>query len=206
MGDHKRSKRFKEDSFDIKILEEDSSRDYIEQREEYWIKELDTFKNGLNESWSGKGCGHRSPNFTTLGYVFSEESRKKMSTSAKKRAKEEGFEVRSQRSKDNFKNPEYVAKQVAAKKGKRLRPPKLSDEQVVEIRDFYESILFQLKKECEVINEERHNKNPSWKKTNEAQLFGRKYSGHYGVSLVLLRDIVLWKTRTINLPKLYGKN
>lgn len=205
MGDHKRSKRFRGIGFDYEILEESNDRSYIEKQEEYWIQKLDTYNNGLNESPSGKGWGHNSPNFTTLGFIYSDESRKKMSESAKKRAKKEGFEVRSQRSKDNYKDPEYMAKQVAVKKGKRLRPPKLSDEQVYGIRKHYDEVFPQLQEECKIINEERHKKNPSWLKTNEAQLFGRKYSEQYGVSLTLLRDIVLWKTRTKVLPSLHGK-
>ena len=83
MGDHKRSNRFKNDEFDVTVLEESVDRNYIEQREEYWIEKLDTWKNGLNESSSGKGYGHNSPNFTTLGYKFTDVQREKMSKSAK---------------------------------------------------------------------------------------------------------------------------
>lgn len=206
MGNHKRSVRFREDSFDVTILEESFDRKYIEEREEYWIDNLNTFTEGLNDTASGKGWGHNSPNFTTLGYIYSDESRKKMSDSAKERAVKEGFDVRSQRSKENFKNPDYMAKQKAAKKGKRLRPPKLSDDMVLEIRDFYNDIVSDLETKCEVINEERQQKNSSWSKTNPAILFANTYKDKYNCSVTLLRDIVLWKTRTEVLPSLYGKN
>ena len=88
-----------------KYLKNLTTETILKEREEYWINSLDTFNNGLNESPSGKGCGHNSPNFTTLGYKFSDEQRKKMSESAKKRAKREGFDIRSKRSKENCKKP-----------------------------------------------------------------------------------------------------
>lgn len=199
MGDHKRSKRFRNDEFEISILEKSSNREYINEREAHWIKKLDTFNKGLNESWTGKGSGHNSPNFTTLGYIFSDESRKKMSESAKKRADPEKLR---QISINQWKDPKLRKHHSEIRKGKRLRKPKLSDETVIEIRSFYESIKDQLEKECDVINEERHKKNSSWKKTNPAQLFGNKYSEKYSVSNTLLKDIVLWKTRTQIFPQI----
>lgn len=206
MGDHKRSERFKGIGFDYEILEESTDRSYIENQEEYWIEKLDTYNNGLNESPSGKGWGHNSPNFTTLGFVYSDESRKKMSESAKKRAAEEGFEVRSKRSKDNYKDPEYLAKQRKAKKGKRLRPPKISDDQVADIRDHYSKEYDALVEQCKKINDARHKKNSSWKKTNPAIEFGKLYQTKYSCSGKQLELIVLWKARTEVLPSLYGKH
>ena len=76
MGDHKRSKRFRDDEFIIEILEKSADRQYINEREEYWIQKLDTYKNGLNESWSGKGYGHNSSNFTTQD-IFSQKNLEK---------------------------------------------------------------------------------------------------------------------------------
>lgn len=199
MGDHKRSKRFRNDEFTIEILEKSNDRQYINEREEYWIQKLDSFNNGLNESWSGKGYGHNSSNFTTEGYIYSEKSRKRMSESAKKRCDPEKMR---EISKKQWNDPKIRKHHSEIRKGKRLRKPKLSDEKVAEIRLFYESIKNQLEKECKVINEERHKKNSSWKKTNTAQLFGNKYSEKYSVSNTLLRDIVLWKTRTQVLPSI----
>jgi hypothetical protein len=200
MGVHKRSKRFRDDDFTVKILEKNEDRQYINDREEYWIRKLDTFNNGLNESWSGKGYGHNSPNFTTTGYLFSEESREKIRQSAKKRGLDS--EYMRQMSINQWKNPEMRKHHSEIRKGKRLSKPKLSDERVAEIRSFYESIKDQLEKECEIINKKRHEKNSSWKKTNAAQLFAKKYSEKYSVSDTLLRGIVLWKTRTKILPSM----
>ena len=204
MGDHKRSKRFRGIGFDYEILEESTDRSYIEKQEEYWIQKLDTYNNGLNESPSGKGWGHNSPNFSTLGFVFSDESRKKMSESAKKRAIKEGFEVRSQRSKDNYKDPEYLAKQKKAKKGKRLRPPKISDEQVVQMREHYEKEKKQCGEEIQEYNDIA--KKRGWPLKTPSSYFARKYSGFYNCSNVAIKGIIEWKTRTEILPALYGKN
>ena len=198
MGDHKRSKRFRHDEFDVNILEINSDRQFINDREEYWIQRLDTFNKGLNETPSGKAYGHNSPKFTTNGYIFSEESRKKMSESAKKRGG--GPEQMRQLALNQWNDPKMREHHSKIRKGKRLRKPKLSDEKVSEIRLFYEKIKPQLEKECHNINEERRKKNSSWKKTNPPQLFGKKYSKKYSVSNTLLRDIVLWKTRTKILP------
>jgi hypothetical protein len=206
MGDHKRSLRFKDDGFDVEVLEESTDRGYIEAREEYWISKLDTYENGLNESWSGKGWGHRSPNFTTLGYVYSEESRKKMSDSAKERARREGSEARAERSRALYRDPEYRAKQVAAKKGKRLRPPKITDEQVFEIRALYESQKEEIEKEVSLLNEERYKKNPSWKPSLPHSYFAKKYATKYNATPKYLSDILLWKTRKEVLPSLYKNN
>ena len=203
MGDHKRSNRFKGDDFDVQILEESNDRNYIEGREEYWINSLDTFNNGLNESPSGKGCGHNSPNFTTLGYKFSDEQRKKMSESAKKRAKREGFHIRSKRSKENCKNPEYIRKQKESKSGKRLRPPKLTDNQVDEIRDTFAKELDKIKEELIPINEERRKKNSGWKPITPYSTFARKYCEYYNVTAKCIADIVSGKTRTERLPSIY---
>lgn len=200
IGDHKRSKRFRNDEFTIEILEKSNDRQYIGDREEYWIQRLDTFNNGLNKSLSGKGYGHNSINFTTEGYIYSKESRKKMSESAKRRGG--GPEQMRQLALNQWKDPQIRQHHSEIRKGKRLRSPKISDEMVAEIRLFYELIKDQLEEECKIINDERHKKNSSWKKTNSAQLFGKKYSEKYSVSNTLLKDIVLWKTRTKVLPSI----
>lgn len=203
MGDHKRSNRFKGDEFEVQILEESYDRNYIEGREEYWIEELDTYQNGLNESPSGKGYGHNSPNFTTLGYKFSDEQRDRMSKSAKERAKREGFEVRSKRSKDNYKDPEYLKKQKQSKSGKRLRPPKLSDNQVDEIRDTFAKELEEIQQEINHVNEKRRKKNSGWRPITPYSTFARKYCDYYNVSAKCIENIVSGKSRTERLPSIY---
>lgn len=51
--------------------------------EEHFIAKYDTFNNGLNKTKHGKGYSN-TPKFTTLGKVFSEESKQKMSEARKR--------------------------------------------------------------------------------------------------------------------------
>lgn len=198
MGDHKRSNKFKNIGFDYKILEESTDRNYIEKREEYWIKRLKTFTEGLNSTILGKGYGHNSPRFTTLGYTFSEDSRKKMSEAAKRRGG--GSEQMRELSLNQWKDPKMRKHHSDIRKGKRLRKPKLSDEIVAEIRNRYKIEYDILMNEVMVINEERHKKNPSWNKVTPHRHFANKYAKEYGVSNTLLVGIVTNKTRTEILP------
>lgn len=199
MGDHKRSKRFRDDEFTIEILEKSNDRQYINEREEYWIQKLDTFNNGLNESWSGKGYGHNSPNFTTEGYIYSEESRKKMSESAKKRGG--GSEQMRQLSLNQWKNPEIRKHHSEIRKGKRLRPPKISDETVIKIRMHYDQEKTKCEEEIKEYNEVA--KKRGWPLKTMSSHFARKYADHYQCSNVALKGIIEWKTRTKVLPSIY---
>lgn len=202
MSVHQISERFKDDDFDVKILAEDSDRSKIEYLEEYYISYYDTYHNGLNKTKGGKGFGHNDPMFTTLGYTFTPEQRKNMSEAGKKRALREGFEVRSQRSKSVWQNEEYRRKQSEIKKNKRLRPPKISDEEVLQIRKRFHSMEDYLNREAGRINKERHSKNPSWKKTNKERVFANKFHTEYGITNTSLHSIVSYKTRTTVLPSL----
>lgn len=199
MGDHKRSRRFRNDEFTIKILEKSNDRQHINEREEYWIKKLDTFNNGLNESWSGKGYGHNSSNFTTEGYIYSEESRKKMSESAKKRGG--GSEQMRQLSLNQWKNPEIRKHHSEIRKGKRLRKPKLSDEKVSEIRNHYEKEKLNCEQEIKEYNENATKR--GWPQKTPSSHFAKKYAEYYNCSNVTLKGIIEWKTRTQVLPSIY---
>lgn len=200
MGDHKRSARFKDDSFNIELLEESSDRNYICEKEEYYIKLYDTFNNGLNDTISGKGYGHSSKKFTTFGYIFSEESRVKMSTSAKDRCVRDK-DLMSTRSKKLWLDKEYLEKQSGKRQGKRLRPPKLSDEQVVLIRQMYEK-----EKEYCILEIKAYNiraeKLGLFKKT-PAGFFANKYKDEFNVTNVTIRNIVEMKCRVKILPSIY---
>lgn len=99
MCQHKNSDRFRNHMFTYKILLTNKDRKIIEDAESDAVNKYDTFHNGLNSTYSGKGQHHDSLNFNTLGYKFSKESKKKMSNSAKRRAKNEIPGERSKRSK-----------------------------------------------------------------------------------------------------------
>lgn len=197
MGDHKRSKRFRNDDFNIEILEKNADRQHINEREEYWIQKLDTFNNGLNESYSGKGYGHNSSNFTTEGYIYSEESRKKMSESAKKRVDKEKMR---QISLNQWKDPDLKKHHSDIRKGKRLRPPKISDEMVIQIRNHYENEKLKCEEEIKEYN--INAKKKGWPQKTSSSHFAKKYAKHYQCSNVTLKGIIEWKTRTKVLPSI----
>jgi len=75
---HYRSNRFKEGIKRFSVLAVCDDYEEAEMLEERFIEQYDTYYNGLNESINGKG-NHLSPNFTTKGLVYSDESRRKMS-------------------------------------------------------------------------------------------------------------------------------
>lgn len=81
---HENSIRFSMGIKEFEVLNECTSYEEAEDLEEFYIDEFDTFENGLNLSKNGKG-NHNSKNFTTRNYKYSQESRLKMSESAKKR-------------------------------------------------------------------------------------------------------------------------
>lgn len=85
MSQHKSTERFRNHSFNIEIVAQ-SNDDAILSEESSYIEKFNSMTpNGLNLTRSGKGSGHNSLKFTTRGYRFSEESRKKMSEAAKRR-------------------------------------------------------------------------------------------------------------------------
>ena len=200
---HRISDRFLNDDFDITILEESESRKYIEDREEYYIKKYDSFENGLNETLEGKGHNHGSEKFTTLGYKFSDEQRRNMSIAAKERAEREGHKKRSDMVKRAW-NKEGVREHHSnVRKGKRLHPPKLSDEQVDQIRKRFLNEQPDINKITKQINEYRKNKNSSWKLTNDVVVFSKQYAEEYGVCYKTLVYILNGKNRTEKLECLY---
>lgn len=198
MGDHRRSINFRDDRFDVKILEESADRLHIENKEEYYIKKYNTFLKGLNKTPEGKGFGHNSKNFTTLGYTYSDKSRLKMSQSAKKRAAREGFEIRSQNAKKPWQNHAYRAAQSKSKRGRRLSPPKISDDVVKIMRDEWISTKHIWEERAKEHNK-RNNRRGSCLITG-ASLFAGWNHKKYNCSSKYLKDIIQWKTRLKILP------
>ena len=105
ISQHKTTDRFKNHQFYLEIIEYSTSKEYIDMKEEYYIKQLDTYNSGLNESINGKG-NHFSDKFTTLGFKYSKKSRQKMSKSAKNRVAKLGAQFKgkkhSSQTKKNF--------------------------------------------------------------------------------------------------------
>ena len=68
--------KYREDNFEFNIIEE-CEENNLPEREKFWIKFYDSFKNGYNQTEGGEGC---------LGYKHNKESKEKM-----KRIKTEQF-------------------------------------------------------------------------------------------------------------------
>lgn len=131
MYDHKRTPRFQNFSFTYEILYMTDNYDHCLDVEEILIAEYDTYHNGLNDTPNGRG-NHRSKNFTTLGYVFSESSRKKMSESAKKRPRKRGYKMTPC-------SEELKRKRSENSKGENSSTAKLTEKDVIEILRLYQS-------------------------------------------------------------------
>lgn len=180
---HRRDERFINDDFTFKILEESTNRKYIESREEYWVNKFDSFSNGLNKTYSGKGNHHNSDNFTTLNFIFSEESRIKMSKSAKERCIRDKEKMKK-RSKDLWKDADYRSKQEGKRKGRRLSPPKITDNQVKDIRKLWENF-----------DKTAQSTNKIGRKKASHNIFADSICDLYGVSRNTIANIVLNKCR-----------
>lgn len=138
MSQHKKHKRFKDHNFVYEIIYESESYDDVQSMEEKFIEEFDTFYGGLNETIDGSG-NHLSPKFTTMGYVYSNESREKMS--ANHWSKHGKFEPWNKGKKNCFTQDTLNA---MSKKRKGVRPKgttKLTEDLVRNIRtDFVTQI------------------------------------------------------------------
>lgn len=88
LAQHRCSARFKNFTFTCEILLSDESADVLNAEAQLIIEHNTLEPHGLNKTWSGKGNGHNSPSFTTQGYCYSDESRQRMSESAKRRCRE----------------------------------------------------------------------------------------------------------------------
>ena len=127
---HKNSERFINHSFTIEILEQSENIE-VHNKEGEYIKLYNSFYNGLNESIDGKG-NHNAPNFNTIGFKFSEESKRKMSESAKRRVERDGANFKGKTHSEESKQ-----KMSKLRKGKCWHKPKLSKEHMLEIREYY---------------------------------------------------------------------
>ena len=93
-------KKYGKDIFERVVLEENlDNNDMLNEREKYYIDKYDSFKNGYNSTIGGDGGGHWIHNKTDeekkelfekkskklKGRVFSDETRRKMSESGKKK-------------------------------------------------------------------------------------------------------------------------
>lgn len=100
-----------EDVFQIQLIEECSNA-LLNEREEYWIRALNTKVDGYNETWGGEGV---------KGYVHNEERRRLMKENHwRKRPDATEIAARIKDARKDWKpSPEAIAKTAAANRGKK---------------------------------------------------------------------------------------
>lgn len=87
---HRRSPRFQELNIVTHSILFEGDYDSCEVKEREFIELYDTYRNGLNVTPTGKGK-NENVRFNTLGFKFSEHSRKIMSDKAKSRKRKTGY-------------------------------------------------------------------------------------------------------------------
>jgi len=177
---HQKSKRFMGFDFDIQILVE--SKDIsVHDREKEFIETYKTLTpNGLNLSIDGKG-NHLSKNFSTTGYKFSEESRRKMSIASKKRIRPTGW-----KHSDGIK-----ARWKTIRKNKCYKKPKLSKEQWDLLLELWES-------QPELILKTSQNRNITYERA-----FAKTYAQQFNLTANGLWSIVSGKHLVFKFPAQY---
>jgi len=190
MYDHSRSLRFK-GGFSIFILNSFLSRAEAEIHKAVCVEKFNTYNDGLNKTLGRKG------------YTYSDESKRKMKHSAKARAIREGFELRSKRSKLGWSRggEEYKQHMSNIRKGKRLRKPKLSDEQVEEIKRDFEINRLALETTLEGLIEQYRKYR--WRMPTAISLYAKQTAQMWNVSKTTIMNILKGKSRACPLPAIY---
>lgn len=132
---HEKSKRFLIGIKNVQILEECDDWKLAREYEEMYISKLNTYRNGLNETINGAG-NHLSENFTTKGFKFSDETRKKMAKSFQKRVERDG-----PLNLHLFITKETYDKWSEKRKGKVWPPRKIDTDLALQIYNMYENDL-----------------------------------------------------------------
>lgn len=199
---HLKTERFSAGISDIKKLFETDDYSLALEMETFFIKFYDTFNKGLNKSINGKG-NHLSQKFTTKGFKYSEESKKKMSESGKKRIQRDGpvfvGKTHSKESKD---------KMSLFRKGKYNRKRVFTNEIAINIlnnfesksEDFTDEFIINFLKKTDVENfingiDYTKLKQKNGKFLTYKTLFVHKVSSEYNVHPNAIREILK-----------YGKN
>lgn len=169
---HSYTERFKNHNFEMEILEESTSYDYIMEKEEDYIKKFDSYNKGLNKTIDGKG-NHMCPNFTTKGYKHSEETKKKISEKLK--GKWSWFKGKKH-------TEESKKKMSIVRKGKR-NTHKLNVSDIIQIRNDYDSTI--------KIDDDRIGKiMKNGHRMTYKQSFCEKYGKMYNVTTQNIRHII----------------
>lgn len=195
---HRKSDRFSIGIDKIEILNICDNYEDAEELEEKYISLHDTYENGLNLTETGKGA-YKHESFNTLGFKFSNESKSKMSTSAKKRGSNN----------TGYKHSCETKKKLSGiRKGKNFCPRKISVEDNMKIYESYKNdeIIFKndfikkfiKKNQRENIDNLKFSdlKSPNGKPLEKIVLYSHHYANIHKVSHSTIRKIIKQKGKT----------
>lgn len=185
LSSHRRSKRFSELKIQSTDILFEGTYEECDALEEKYIQEHDTFKNGLNLTNKGKGKND-TDKFNTYGYKYSEESKKKMSESAKSR---------TDRPTGYSHSDETKKKWSELRKGKVWGPTKLDKDQIISDWNDYNPSLQDMQ---ELISKTNNKDGKSYFKNGrefsymkgKLVLFKRIKSKEYGVTPEAIKGII----------------
>jgi hypothetical protein len=178
----------------FEILEGPVPYETAERLEETYIEKFNSYYDGLNRSIDGKG-NHVSKNFTTAGKRFSEESKQKMSISAKARIEKFGPQI-------NDYSQETKSAWSEKRKGVSWGAKKILDEDAIDIYETYKSDNIEFSKDfmmkC-VKKSQRHIienlsfdelRTPGGQVLSKFSLYSRYYAEKHGVNINTIKKIL----------------
>ena len=197
MSVHKKTKRFEQGIESIDILAECETYEEAEKLEPMYIKEYNTYYNGLNESINGKG-NHLAPDFTTKGYKFTEEQKQNM--------KDNHWSKRMQNTwtKTGIHSEEQRQQWSEKRKGKSWGGRKIPRDKALELIKLYEEDLITYPKDfikqfVKVKDKERVEtvaieelKAPNGKYLNKLKLFSEYFANDYSVTPTAIKNIIMF--------------
>lgn len=129
MREHSYSDRFLNLNFKTLILKEVQSIEEARELEKNLVKEYNTFNCGLNRTIDGAG-NHLSEKFTTLGYAHTNETKIKISKANRNKTP-------WNKNIPGCFSKETIEKMKRTRKDRCFKPPKLQEDQVKEIKQYY---------------------------------------------------------------------
>ena len=177
MAEHKKTERFKDYTFTEEILFSCENRNECLDKEKFFIKEYDSFNDGLNNSIDGKG-NHLAPNFTTYGRKHTKETREKIGKALKGR-------VPWNKGKTGCFPKETLDRWSSIRKGVQGKT-KLTKEQVKKLRFEYETTLIYFPDENKI--------GKNGKPKTYISLFCNFMAPYYNITPQCLRQILEYKS------------
>jgi group I intron endonuclease len=166
-------KKYGRENFKKEILEFCKTKEELNKREEFWIKELDSYNFNVGYNLSEKGVGSRK------GYTHSEETKKKMSEDRLGKPKSEEFKkkIKGQKRTKEVKKQMSISRLILTKKDIEgiiflLNNTKLTLKSIGEIYNVSDILIYEIK-----ANKSFYNKHYNFfYEENLNNLRGYKYS------------------------------